>query len=153
MQKAFQHAIRLLAGRDYSAAALRRKLVEREFSVEDSDAAIARLEEDGWINDLRFAERFAEHAVSSGKFYGIRLRQEMQRRGLPLEIIDQTLQQIAEDHDQTAVLREIIVKRYPDFSFQTSDEKEKRKIIGYLQRRGYGFSSIILVLRESDPSR
>jgi len=153
MQKAFQHALRLLAGRDYSAVALRRKLVEREFSAEDSDAAVARLEEDGWINDQRFAERFAEHAVSSGKFYGIRLRQEMQRRGLPPEIIDQALRQITEDHDQTAVLREIVAKRYPDFSFQTSDEKEKRKIIGYLQRRGYGFSSIIQVLRESDSPR
>jgi len=149
VQRAFNYALRLLAGRDYSAARIRKKLIEREFTAEDADSAVKRLEEDGWVSDLRFAERFAEHSVSSGRFYGVRLRQEMRRRELSPEIVDRTLQHIYENHDQSAAIRDILKKRYSNFSFKTSDEKEKRRILGYLQRRGYGFSSIMQVLRES----
>lgn len=148
-ERAFNYALRLLAGRDYSAARIRKKLIEREFTVEDTDAAVMRLEEDGWINDRRFAERFVEYALSSGKYYGVRLRQELRRREIPADIVDRAVQHTYADHDQSAAIRDILKKRYAGFSFSTSDEKEKRRIMGYLQRRGYGFSSIMQVLRES----
>lgn len=148
VQKACNYALRLLAGRDYTAVRIRKKMIDRGFTVADADAAVSRLEDDGWINDLRFAERFAEQSVSTGRFYGVRLRQEMRRRDISPEIIDRTLQKISENHDQSAAIRDILNKRYSNFSFKTSDEKEKRRILGYLQRRGYGFSSVMNVLRE-----
>ena len=77
-----RYALRLLSGRDYSVAKLKLKLRARSFTEADVEEAVSGLEKENWISDRRFAERFAESALASGRFYGIRLRMEMLRRGI-----------------------------------------------------------------------
>src|SRR4051794_5141480 len=60
---AWQYALKLLAMRDYTLARLKAKLSSRDYDETDIEAALGRLEAEGWINDRRFAERFAESAV------------------------------------------------------------------------------------------
>src|SRR5512137_2089476 len=76
-ERAYLYALRLLNARDYTEARLREKLRGRGFDETDSQAALERMLAEGWMNDRRFAERFAESALASGRYYGIRLRQEM----------------------------------------------------------------------------
>ena len=140
--------MRLLAARDYTVARLREKLAGKGFSGEDADVAIVRLEGEGWISDRRFAERFAEAAVTSGRFYGPRLRQEMRRRGVSSELVDEILRRVREEFDEVDELRSVIVRRYPGFVFSTAGDKEKRRVIGWLQRRGFGMSAVMQALRE-----
>ena len=99
------------------------------------------------MNDRRYAERFADLALSSGRFYGPRLRQEMRRRGFEADLVDDVLDGLQDDLDEGAGVKAIMDRRYPDFRFSTSPDRDKRRIIGYLQRRGLGLSVIMKVLK------
>jgi regulatory protein len=148
--QAYQYALKLLAARDYTAAKLRTKLCAREFSDADAETVVLRLTAEGWLNDQRFAERFAEAALATGRFFGPRLRLEMRRRGVPAELVDNILRQMQGEHDEGEGARSVLERRYPAFSFKTATDKEKRRVIGFLQRRGFGLATILRVMRAED---
>jgi regulatory protein len=148
--RAYQYALRLLTARDYTEARLREKLRAREFVETDIEAALGRMVAEGWVNDRRFAERFAESALASGRCYGHRLRQEMRRRGLPPELVSDVLRLIMEEHDECRDMRPLFERRFSGFSYATASDKEKRRAIGFLQRRGFGFSAIMKILRAEE---
>jgi regulatory protein len=147
-EQAWQYALRLLAARDYTRSRLGEKLLARGFSEEDSETAIRRLEIERLISDRRFAERFAQSAMAAGRFFGPRLRLEMRRRGVPVDLIDEVLAQSAGEYDEGEELRLVLEKRFPSFAGAAADDREKRRVIGFLQRRGFGISTILRVLKE-----
>ncbi len=146
---AYQYALRLLTGRDYTVLKLREKLTTRNLAEQDVEATLLRLQRESWLDDRRYAVRFAESALSNGRFYGPRLRQEMRRRGLPVELIDEILKIVSGEYDEIDQLRSAIDRRYPGFVFNASSDKEKRRVISWLQRRGFGISAVMRVLRET----
>ena len=146
-ERAFQNALALLAAQDHTTAKMRKKLAARGFGEEAVEMAVARLERDGWLNDRRFAERFAETSVAGGRFFGPRLYLEMRRRGVPAELIDEVLRRLRQEHDEMDDLRCVMERRFPDFSFFAASDREKRRVIAFLQRRGFGLGAIMKVLK------
>ena len=146
-ESAYQYALRLLTGRDYTVAGVLRKFAARGICELDANAALVRLQREGWLDDRRYGERFAESALSNGRFYGARLRQEMRRRGFEADLVDDVLGALRDNHDEGAEIRVIVNRRYPDFSFSAATDRDRRRIIGYLQRRGFGLSEILKVLK------
>jgi len=148
--KAYQYALRLLTGRDYSVAGIRRKLAARDVAEDNLEAAILRLQSEGWLDDRRYAERFAESALSSGHYYGIRLRLEMRRRGFTPDVVDEVLAPLLAESDEISEVRTSIERRYPDFSYSAASDRDKRRVVGFLQRRGFRFSAIMRALRAEE---
>ncbi len=148
-ETAYQYALRLLAARDYSVARMRGKLIDRGVGEPDAEAAMLRLQLEGWLDDRRYAGRFAEAALSAGRFFGPRLRMEMRRRGFESALIDDVLGGLQENFDEGAKISVIVERRYPGFRLPAATDREKRRIIGYLQRRGFGLSAIMKVLKGS----
>ena len=146
-EQVYLHALRLLTARDYTEARLREKFRIRNYDEADIDAALYRLITEGWVDDRRFAERFAESAVASSRYFGQRLRQEMRRRGIPKEIVSEVLGRVLKDHDEADDIRLILARRFGAFSHSTASDKEKRRAFGFLQRRGFGLSSIWRAMR------
>jgi regulatory protein len=144
--KAMAYALRELARRDHTVAQISKKLSGR-WDGETAGRIVARLRESGYLNDARFAERFAEHAVSTGRFYGVRLRQEMRRRGLSPEIIAPVLEKISGERDEREEIDRCLDHRFPGFAFRTADDREKRKVVAYLQRKGFPLSAVLQTLR------
>lgn len=142
-----QYALRLLSGRDYSLAQLKLKLRARQFSEADLEQAVSSLEQDNWINDRRFAERFAESAVAAGRFYGIRLRMELLRRGIPEAVASDVIDIVSESHNEDDEAGAALMRRFPGFSFATASDREKRSVFGFLQRRGFRPSVILRAMR------
>lgn len=148
--RAYQYALRLLTGRDYSAARVRQKLAAREVAEQDLEAVILRLQREGWLDDVRYAERFAESALSSGRYYGARLRMEMRRKGFTADVIDETLAPLLAESDEISEARSAAERRYPGFSYSAASDRDKRRLISFLQRRGFGFSAIMRALRTEE---
>lgn len=146
----YQYALRLLTGRDYSAARISQKLSAREVSWQDVDTVISRLQREGWLNDQRYAERFADSALSSGRFYGTRLRMEMRRRGFTAEVVNEALAPLLAERDEISEVRSAAERRSPGFSYSVASDQDKRRLIGFLQRRGFGFSAIMTALRTDE---
>ena len=149
-ERAYLYALRLLTARDYTAARLREKLHGRSFDDSDVEAALGRMVTEGWVDDHRFAERFAESALASGRYYGRRLQQEMRRRGVQPELVAEVLGRVLMEYDETEEVRAIVDRRFNGFSFSSASDREKRRTIGFLQRRGFSLSAILQALRVTE---
>jgi len=146
----YQYTLRLLTGRDYTVARIRRKLVAREVAEQDLEAVLLRLQREGWLDDRRYAARFAESSLSSGRYYGARLRYEMRRKGFTPDVVDETLAPLLEESDEISEVRSATERRYPGFSYSAASDRDKRRVVGFLQRRGFGFSAIMAALRADE---
>jgi len=149
-ERAYLYALRLLTARDYTTSRLREKLQGRGFDDPDAEAALGRLVSEGWADDRRFAERFAEGALASGHYYGRRLQQEMRRRGVPPELVSEVLGRVLMECDEAEEVRAIVDRRFNGFSFSSASDREKRRAIGFLQRRGLSLSAILRALRATE---
>lgn len=146
-RKAYPIALRLLASRDYTVAGITGKLLLRGCATEDVQAAVSRLQQERFLDDRRYAERFIESAASSGRYVGYRLRQELRRRGVAVELIEDILggrRNAADDEYELACA--LVARRYAPFRAAAADDRERRRVAGFLQRRGFGSGTIRAVL-------
>lgn len=139
-------ALRLLTGRDYTVAALTAKLARRGCPEASVQASIARLLREGFLDDRRYAERFVEACRTNGRYLGYRLRQELRRRGVAAELIASVLAESPETVAELELARELVVRRYSGFNPALADDRERRRIAGFLQRRGFGVGTIRTLL-------
>lgn len=148
--KVYPYTLRLLTGRDYTVAGIRRKLAVRQVAGQDIDRTIIRLQREGWLDDRRFAARFAESALASGRYYGVRLRLEMRRRGFDADVVDEILAPLLTGSDEYSEVRSAAERRSPGFSFSKANERDRRRMVSFLQRRGFGLSAILRALRSDE---
>ncbi|MRR57656.1 MAG: regulatory protein RecX [Deltaproteobacteria bacterium] len=141
-------AVDLLSRRDHSEAELRRKLSPKGFSAEALDEAMTRLKDAGYLDDRRFAGSFAEAAIRNGRGYGFRLRLELSRRGIQDEIIEDTLTALGDEFDEITTLSELMARKFEGFDPQQAEERQKRRVISYFQRRGFSLAAIVRVFRD-----
>ncbi|MFZ3209704.1 MAG: regulatory protein RecX [Geobacteraceae bacterium] len=146
-RKAFDCAIGLLARRDHGVAEIERKLVVRGFSEPVVAEVIGRLTVAGYLDDRRFAGQWAEWAVRNGKGYGPRLSLELARRGVKVEIIAEVLADIRANHDEEETLAELAARKFAGFDFSQASDRERRRVVNYLVRRGFSTSIILDYLR------
>lgn len=143
-------ALRLLTGRDYTSKRLQEKLQSKGFSPAQQQQAVEKLVRAGYLDDRRYAEGFVASVRESGRYTGFRLKQELRKRGLAADLVDEILQQDDGQHDQLAKAMELVKRRYSDFNPGTADERYRRRVAGFLQRRGYGFEIVRTVLSRTD---
>ncbi|NVN92634.1 MAG: regulatory protein RecX [Desulfuromonadales bacterium] len=146
-ERAWQYALRLLAAKDYTIVQLKQKLRAREFTDADLDQAVSRLEMENWISDRRFAERFAESALASGRFFGLRLRMEMLRRGFPEDVVSEVVGRLSDEFNEDVEAGGALTRHFPGFSFSEASDREKRRVLSFLQRRGFRTSVILRAMR------
>jgi regulatory protein len=123
-------------------AELEGKLRDRGISPGATAAVIARLEQSGYLDDRRFAERWAESAVRNGRGYGPRLRLELTRRGISQEIIAEVLAGVAASHGEGETLAALAARKFARFDPQSATDRDKRRVVAYLQRRGFSMAAI-----------
>ncbi|WP_136514915.1 regulatory protein RecX [Geomonas edaphica] len=142
--------LRLLTLRDHSEAELRKKLSSKGYEEGESEAAVARMKELGYQDDLRFARAFASSALRNGKGVGPRLKLELAKRGVAGPIVSQVLDELSGEYSERELLAQTIARRYPGFDPATASDKEKRRIVGYLQRKGFSLSAIFRELKAQE---
>ena len=82
-------AVSLLAQREYSRQELTDKLAEQDVSPEELALALAQLEAKGLVDDARVVETLVNRRA--GKLGGMRMRQELQAKGLSPEVVADTM--------------------------------------------------------------
>ncbi len=152
-EKALACAVRVLARRDHSVAELERKLHDKGFSAGVVAELVARLGKSGYLDDRRFAERWAESAVRNGRGYGPRLRLELARRGVSREIIADVLSGIAASNGEEETLAALVTRRFAGFDLESASDRDKRRVVAYLHRRGFSTAAIFDVLRRNSDNR
>ena len=139
----FDCALRVLALRDHSEAELRRKLKQKGYQAEESEQTLARLRELGYLDDARFARQFAASALRNGRGYGARLKLELARRGVAEALIREALSELSQEFGEAELLDRMLARRFAGFQAAGATDKEKRRVVGYLQRKGFSLSAIL----------
>jgi regulatory protein len=143
-------ALRLLTRRDYGTDELRRRLLDKGFPADAVEAALARGIELGYLDDVRHVERLTRSLVTAGRAAGPRLLQELRRRGLPEELIHAATTESRAAGAERDALRSLISRRFPVFDFTAADDRERRRVVGFLQRRGFPLDQILTELKRTD---
>lgn len=144
--EAYATALRLLTGRDYSVSRLRRKLGQRGFPEELIDQAVVRCQELGYLDDQRYARARARSLLNQGRATGRCLLMDLRRQGLSEQLAEQTVLEAMQDFDQEDLLIDVLRQRFPNFSYQAASVKERRRIVQFLQRRGFPLDQIMTIL-------
>ena len=126
--------LELLSYRPMSAKELRDKLTEKGEEPAAAEAAVVWLCEHSFLDDARYAGMVVRHYA--GKGYGAgRIRQELQRRGVPRDFWDEALTELPESDDK---LDRFIASRLKD----PSDRAQVQKVSAALYRRGFSWEEI-----------
>jgi regulatory protein len=130
-------ALRYLGYRLRSEAELRQRLHRRGFNGDNVAAAIARLKEQGLVNDLAFAEFWKDNRQSFSPRSRWLTRQELRQKGVDDDVIEQVIAGVV---DEDSAYRAALSRAR---SLPHSDYQSFRRRLGeYLRRRGFGYRVI-----------
>lgn len=136
-QELYEHAVDLLAKRDYSSGDLRYKL-SRLSDGDGVEPVMEKLLSHHYIDDTRLIDREIQKQLA--KLHGeSRIKQELRKKGLDSLLISQALEDL--DIDWFELCLEAKEKKYG--STHPKDPKEKGQMIRYLQYRGHSMGTIM----------
>lgn len=147
-KKARRKAMLFLEHMDRTEKGLSDRLRQAGFSKEAAADAISYVKSYGYIDDARYAENYISYRMDSKSRQ--KLLQELAAKGVDRETAMEAWERAAElqQPDERAVLRKSVEKKYAEGT--ELDEKEMRRLYGYLARRGFSFDDIRSVLEEMD---
>ena len=137
LQRCLNAALRLLGYRPRSEKELRQRLQRHGFDGEYLEKALAKLKEQGLIDDIAFARFWKENRETFSPRSRRLTKLELRRKGLSSDIIEQVIGEI--DDGESAY--RAAVKRATRLA--GTDYQEFRQRLGaYLGRRGFSYSII-----------
>jgi regulatory protein len=150
--KAFAAALRLLARQSRSEQELSTRLLGKGFAEPEVTAALARCRALGYVDDERFALERSRRLLREGKAVGWRLQAHLRQRGIPDEQARAAVATAGRELPTRELLASVLTRRFPAFSYQQAADREKRRVLNYLLRRGFPRGLILTYLqnREDD---
>lgn len=132
LKKAKEKAFALLSYKEYTQSELEQRL-RRHVDADAAEAAVERMRELGLVNDRDYAERYFRQLVERKGYGRLRVKQELRRKGIDAELIEELLAERADD-DPTETIRAALHKKYPA---AWDDEQVRRRAYAAMLRLGY----------------
>ncbi len=123
-------AVSLLAQREYSRQELSDKLTAEQASPEEIEQALAQLEAKGLVDDTRVVETLVNRRA--GKLGGLRLRQELQAKGVSPELVAEAMAGLK----NTELARALAVWQ-KKFGHVATDAATRNRQARFLATRGF----------------
>ncbi|MEK6371331.1 MAG: regulatory protein RecX [Acidobacteriota bacterium] len=152
LERCYTAAMRILNHRFNSESELRRKLAGKKFEHEEIAATIARLRDEKWLDDTRFADAFVRTRVRK-RIGRLRIRRELSAAGVDHEVAADALRRNVDAEGEreaataTARKRALILARRDGEEYVASAEG-RNKLSAYLLKQGYDGALIRDVVRE-----
>lgn len=138
--RAYEFALDFLAYRPRSRAEVSQRLAEKEFAEQTIELVLQRLSQAGLIDDDAFARYWVDNREQFKPRGGRALRYELRRKGIAGQVVDDLLQEI----DQVEAARRAVSSRLGRWQ-QLDQATFRRKLSGFLQRRGFDYEVIAQV--------
>ena len=139
-------ALRILTRRDYSQSELRQRLTDKGFDPERIESALQRCLELGYLDDARYALNRATSLMNQGRAVGKRVLLDLRQHGVNEETANRALQQAREACDEEQLLASLLERRFANFNYDSAPAKERRRVVHFLQRRGFTIDRIMAQL-------
>ncbi len=129
-------ALRALMRRAHSVHEMKQKLERRSDNKLLVQVVMARLKENGQIDDARYAKQFARQRTEGRKQGKFRVARDLRARGVPDRHIEAALEEAAKETDEGAMVRQRIERKLRSYRGEI-DEKKMASIYGSLLRAGF----------------
>lgn len=134
--KAKEKALNLLSYRGRSKKELKDRIA-RDTDEIYASLAVEKMESLGLINDVSFAEQYAQELLFNKRCSFSLTRYKLREKGISEEIIDSVLSKIDVNEDD-----QVLFLLNNKFYKKIKDEKSKKRVINTLSRLGYSWSVI-----------
>jgi len=135
-------ALSAISRRSMSAFEVATLLKRKGFARPDSDAAVKRLSELGYVDDARYAQAFIATRGRAKGFGPARIRGELARRGVAAAVIDVAMAEAAKEGpaglDDAAPALEKLLRGRP----APADRRGRDRLRAALGRKGFGAAAI-----------
>ena len=133
LQEALDLSFSYLGHRDRTVAEVRRHLERKRVEPAAIDGALAELGRLGYLDDARYAQRFAEDRRRLDAWGSDRIARRLRELGVDREHIDAALAAQDPEEEMSAAL-ELLRRRCPN---PPANRAERDRALGILVRRGY----------------
>lgn len=134
LQHALDLAYRYLGFRDRTVREMRRHLEGKGVGEGTVGEAVAELAEQGYLDDARFARRFAEDRRTLDSWGAERIERKLRDLGVDGDLIAAAIAGGEEGHDELGAAVELLQRR---LRAAPASDREREKALGLLVRRGY----------------
>jgi regulatory protein len=138
-----------LTYRPRSRAELIQKLFDKGFDETIIEAVIGHLERLGYVNDRQFAEQWAAGRVRLRGFGRRRIEQELRNKGVCRDIVSEALAGVFGPETELETARGAAEKKLNTMN-SLDREARRRRLSGFLERKGFSFEIIWKVVKETE---
>jgi regulatory protein len=151
LKQAKDIALRSLSRSPKSTREISKKLKEKGFQEQIIDVVIRDLEKYGYLNDTELARVFSESCLRTKPLGPRLLREKLYKKGLNRELIEATVEQFYQEHEEAELAGGLLAKRRRAYEGLDPRTARKRKA-DYLARRGFSWEAIkeALDIREDE---
>src|SRR5205809_7977599 len=128
-------AVRALMRRAHSGHEMKKKLERRSDNKLLVQLVMARLKENGLIDDARYAKQFARQRTESRKQGKFRVARDLRARGVPDRHLETALEEAAQQTDEAAIVRQRIERKLRSLHGSDRNTKIDESTINSLYHR------------------
>ena len=133
LQHALDLSFRFLSRRDRTVLEMRRYLEGKRVDPATIEEALAALHDQGYLDDVRFAERFAADKRELEHWGVERIERRLATLGIEREALAAAVG-AREHEDEIAAALEVLRRRFPHLG---DEPRDRRRALGVLVRKGY----------------
>ena len=137
LQRCLNAAVHYLSYRPRSEPELRERLHRRGFDGDSVEAVIAKLKEQGLVDDIAFAQFWKDNRETFSPRSQWLTKLELRRKGVANDIIDQVVDTI-DDEDSAYRAAQRKARSLPQSDYQSF----RRRLGEHLKRRGFSYGVI-----------
>src|SRR6266481_8805557 len=135
-EELYDVALQALMRRAHSVHEMKQKLARRTDSELLVRVVMARLKENGQLDDERYAQQFTRNRTQSRKQGKFRIARELRSRGVPDRLINSALEGSGTQTEQADMVRQRIERKLKSYRGEI-DDKKISSIYGSLLRAGF----------------
>jgi len=136
-------ALRLLGRREYSTVELTRKLIDRGYGADEVHRVASTLVDERVLDDRRMAEAYVRTASRIKGRGVLRIRRELEARGIDPGLAHEVTATLSADDQLTAITRVITRKS----GGKALDPALRRRLFLHLMRRGFAADLVSRALK------
>jgi regulatory protein len=149
VERAKRQAYRYLAYRSQTRRELRDRLQGLGYTVEVIDNVLRALEDEGYVDDHKFALNWARYRLQSKPTGRRRLAWELQKRGVPFESVEEVLREVYTEFDEVTLAEQAVLKRLRSKGGLQS-ARERQRCVRSLLALGFEAETVATVLGDTD---
>jgi regulatory protein len=135
------YSARVLTARAQTTSELRQKLTRRAAQRGDVDEVIRRLKENGYLNDQRFAESFANWRRDNGSVGKTKVVRDLMARRVAPELAKKAAESVYSGTDETALIEQFLARKFRGRDLGALLQEEKHLASAFRRLRTAGFSA------------